>query len=158
MTSIVKRFASSIARSRAQLLGLALATVACSWATAASAQVPVPSTGTPTLHGGTPVNGTALLGEVGYAALRGSFYMGGADRDFGVELAAPTFGNDPLAGWGQSIGMDVRAPFRFLLARWSKANGSFKVGPYLHAGRPCFYDNGRDRRGNCGVRDRKSVV
>jgi hypothetical protein len=57
-----------------------------------------------------------------------------------------------LPGWGQSLGMDVRAPFRFLLARWPKANGSFKVGPYLHAGRACFYDGGTDRRTNCGLR------
>jgi hypothetical protein len=151
MTSTATRLATFF---RTPLLTLALAAAACLGASSASAQVPIPSTATPTLHGGTPVNGAAVLGEIGFAALRGSFYMGDADSDFGIELAAPTFGRDPLPGWGQSLGMDVRAPFRFLLARWATANGSLKVRPYLHAGRPCFYRgyyNGR--RTNCGARD-----
>ena len=165
MTNTVKRFVSflhSRARGRASILSpaalkpllahLALAAAGLLWAASTSAQAPIPSTGTPTLHGGTPVNGSAVLGEVGFAAVRGSFYMGDAHSDFGIELAAPTFGGDPLPGWGQSLGMDVRAPFRFLLARWPKANGAFKVGPYLHAGRPCFY-RGAGRGSNCSVRD-----
>jgi len=155
MTSIVKRmFDFSRAAATPLLVRFALASVICSFAAVASAQVPIPSSSTPTLHGGTPVNGAAVLGEIGYASLRGGFYMGGADRDWGIELSAPTFGRDPLPGYGQSIGMDVRAPFRFLLARWPKANGAFKVAPYLHAGRPCFYDGGNNgRRTQCGVRD-----
>ncbi len=112
--------------------------ITCWSAASASAQVPVPTTSTPTVHGGTPMGGSAIVGEVGYAALRGAFYTGGSDRDFGIELSAPTFGHDPLQGWGQSLGIDVRAPFRFLLARWSRANGSLKVGPYFHAGRACY--------------------
>lgn len=132
-----------------------------------AAQVPVQTTSTPTVHGGTPMNGTALVAEVGYAALRGGFYSGSAQRDYGLELAAPTFGNDTLPGWGQSLGVDMRVPFRILLARWSRANGSFKVGPYFHAGRTCFGRYGRrireevpgpgpdivyDVDANCGVR------
>jgi hypothetical protein len=96
------------------------------------------------------------LGEVGYAALRASLYLGGAERDFGIELSAPTFGRDPLPGWGQSLGIDARVPFRFLLARWSRANGSLKVGPYFHAGRACWDWDGRGRRDDwdrsCGMR------
>jgi hypothetical protein len=118
--------------------------VALVCATKASAQVPVPTTSTPTVHGGTPMGGTALVAEVGYAALRGAFYTGSAQKDFGLELSAPTFGHDTLPGWGQSLGIDVRAPFRFLVARWARANGSFKVGPYFHAGRTCY--GGRWRR------------
>lgn len=153
MTSIVKRFVSTLARPRARSIArIALVSIACSWAAAASAQAPIPTTATPTLHGGTPVNGTAILGEVGYAALRGSFYTGGADRDFGIELSAPTFGADSLPGWGQTLGMDVRAPFRFLLTRWPKANGSFKIGPYLHAGRACDGYGPNGRRSSCGAR------
>jgi hypothetical protein len=103
-----------------------------------SAQVPVPSTSTPTVHGGTPMNGKAIVGEIGYAALKGGLYLGDAQHDFGVELAAPTFGNDTLQGWGQSLGVDVRVPFRFMIVNWARANGSFKVGPYFHAGRACY--------------------
>lgn len=128
---------------------LGMLALLCTWAANASAQVPIPSTNTPTLHGGTPINGMAVSGEIGFAALRGSFYMGGADQDFGVELSAPTFARDVLPGYEQTLGMDVRAPFRFLVARFPKANGAFKVGPYLHAGRACFYG----RRGDCHVRD-----
>lgn len=120
----------------------------CTWATFASAQVPIPSSGTPTLRGGTPINGSAVSGEIGFAALRGGFYTGGADRDFGIELSAPTFGRDVLPGYQQSLGMDLRAPFRFVVLRWPKANGAFKVGPYFHVGRTCF-----DRApSDCGVR------
>lgn len=147
MNLSLKRF-SSRARPRARFdcpwLVCMLLVLVC--ATKASAQVPVPSTSTPTIHGGTPINGTALHAEVGYAALRGSFYTGSASRDFGLELSAPTFGNDTLPGWGQSLGVDVRAPFRFLVARWPNANGSFKVGPYFHAGKTCFGRYGRRYR------------
>jgi hypothetical protein len=153
MTSIVKRvFDFSRAAATPMLARFALATVICSFAAVASAQAPIPSSSTPTLHGGTPVNGSAVLGEVGYAALRGSFYTGGADRDFGIELAAPTFGGDTLPGYAQSLGIDVRAPFRFLLSRWPKANGSFKVGPYFGAGRACFHRGYNGRRGECDAR------
>lgn len=138
---------------------LLTAAIALSFASSASAQVPVPTTSTPTVHGGTPMNGSAVLGEIGYAALRGSFYTGDGKSDFGLELAAPTFGHSHLPGWGQSVGIDARAPFRFLLARWSKANGSFKVGPYFHVGKACWnwddddFRDGRYRnRRGCGAR------
>jgi hypothetical protein len=98
----------------------------------------VQTTSTPTVHGGTPMNGTALVAEVGYAALRGAFYTGSARKDFGIELSAPTFGNDSLPGWGQSLGIDLRAPFRFQVVNWARANGAFKIGPYFHAGRLCY--------------------
>ena len=84
------------------------------------------------------MNGTALVAEVGYAALRGAFYTGGAKQDFGIELSAPTFGHDTLPGWGQSLGIDLRAPFRFQIVNWARANGALKVGPYFHAGRTCY--------------------
>ncbi|MFT3921584.1 MAG: hypothetical protein QM778_03520 [Myxococcales bacterium] len=104
----------------------------------AEAQVPTPSTSTPTVHGGTPVVGNVVLGEVGYAALKASLYLGGGgNRDVGIEAAIPTFGNDPLPGWGQNVGLDLRAPFRFLVSHWSKANGAFKIGPYFHVGNAC---------------------
>jgi|GEM_PF-3567271 len=104
----------------------------------AQAQVPVPSSSTPTLHGGTPVVGNAVLGEIGYAALKASVYLGGGgNRDVGIEAAIPTFGNDSLPGWNQNVGIDVRAPFRFLVSRWAKANGALKVGPYFHVGNLC---------------------
>jgi hypothetical protein len=121
---------------------------ACTWAASASAQVPVPSTSTPTLRGGTPLVGRAVSGEIGYAALRASMYFGRTgDRDVGVELGAPTFGNDTLPGWNQSLGIDIRVPLRFRLAQWPKATGSLKVGPYFHGGRACMVGNG-----NCGSR------
>ncbi len=125
----------------------------------ASAQVPVPSNSTPTIHGGTPINGSAIHGEIGYAALRAGFYTGGANQDFGIELGAPTFGHNTLPGWGQSVGVDIRAPFRFRLLDSGKVSGSFKVGPYFHAGKGCMWGRGYRgpnwdrRRGGCGVRD-----
>ncbi|MFT3924188.1 MAG: hypothetical protein QM778_16760 [Myxococcales bacterium] len=138
-------------KSSLKRLTLSLACLSLAWmcSAEASAQVPVQTTSTPTVHGGTPMNGTALVGEVGYAALRGGFYTGSAKQDFGLELSAPTFGNDTLPGWGQSLGIDVRAPFRFLLANWARANGSFKIGPYFHAGRACYgrYRHYRDLPG-----------
>jgi hypothetical protein len=88
-------------------ISLVCSSFACLYIAQAAAQVPVQTTSTPTVHGGTPMNGTALVA-------------------------------DTLPGWGQSLGIDVRAPFRFLVARWARANGSFKVGPYFHAGRTCF--------------------
>jgi hypothetical protein len=148
-------------------VSLVAAAIALSCAAEAAAQAPVPTTSTPTVHGGTPMNGTALVAEVGYAALRGGFYSGSARQDYGLELSAPTFGNDTLPGWGQSLGIDLRVPFRFLLVDWARANGSFKVGPYFHVGRACFDRNVRrirqdvpgpgpdfvyDVDPNCGVR------
>jgi hypothetical protein len=112
---------------------------ACTWAaSSASAQVPVPSASTPTLHGGTPLVGRAVSGEIGFAALRTSLYFGRTgDRDVGVQFSAPTFGDDALPGWNQSLGMDVRVPIRFRIVQWPKATGSFMVGPYFHVGRFC---------------------
>lgn len=107
-------------------------------ATVAQAQVPVPSNSTPTVHGGTPVVGNAVLGEIGYAALKASLYLGGGgNRDVGIEAAIPTFGNDALPGWGQNVGIDLRAPFRFKVAQWARANGALKIGPYFHVGTTC---------------------
>jgi hypothetical protein len=116
-----------------------LAVVAtCTWAASASAQVPVPSANTPTLRGGTPLVGSAVSGEIGYAALRAGLYFGRTgDRDVGVEFAAPTFGDDALPGWNQTLGMDLRVPLRFKIVQWPKATGSIKVGPYFHTGRVC---------------------
>ena len=131
------------------ILRLLLAATFCIWAAPALAQVPIPSTNTPTLRGGTPINGSAVSGEIGFAALRGSFYTGDANSDFGIELSAPTFARDELPGYQQTLGMDVRAPFRFLVSRFPKANGSFKVGPYFHVGRICFDG---DDRGDCDAR------
>lgn len=119
---------------------LAVTVVVFVWGASARAQVPTPTAATPSVHGGTPINGAAVLGEVGYAALRASFYAGGESSDFGIELSAPTFGREPLQGYGQSLGVDIRAPFRFVLARFRRGNGSFKVGPYFHAGRACYHD------------------
>jgi hypothetical protein len=139
MNLSVKRLGSLLARPTARFnTWLVCISFVGLFSAQASAQVPVPTTSTPTIHGGTPINGTALVAEVGYAALRGAFYTGSAARDFGLELSAPTFGNDTLPGWGQSLGMDVRAPFRFVVAKWARANGSFKVGPYFHAGKTCY--------------------
>jgi hypothetical protein len=115
----------------------------------ALAQVPVPSASTPTLHGGTPVTGNVVSGEVGYAAVRTSLYFGlGSDVDVGIQLAAPTFGHSALPGWNQDVGMDVRAPFRFRISQWARATGSLKVAPLFHVGRGCFWNY----RGNCGLR------
>jgi hypothetical protein len=122
--------------------------IACTWAVSASAQVPVPSTNTPTLRGGTPIVGSAVSGEIGFAALRTSVYFGRTgDRDVGVELSAPTFGDDSLPGWGQTVGLDVRVPLRFRIVQWPRATGSFKIGPYFHAGRFC-----PRRYSGCGLR------
>jgi hypothetical protein len=127
---------------------LALAAVACGWAVSASAQVPVPSANTPTLRGGTPIVGDAVSGEIGYAALRTSLYFGKTgDRDFGVELSAPTFGADALPGYGQRLGLDVRVPLRFRIVQWPKATGSIKVAPFFATGRICPRNYG-----GCGLR------
>lgn len=112
-------------------------------ASKAEAQVPIPTTSTPTVHGGTPVDGSAVAGDIGYAQLRAGVYFGSGDRDIGIEMALPTFGDDALPGWNQHVGIDLRAPFRLRLANWSKATGSFKVGPYFHVGNLARHVDGR---------------
>jgi hypothetical protein len=106
----------------------------------ARAQVPVPTTSTPTIHGGTPIDGAAVHGEIGYAALRAAGYFGlGRDRDIGIEASLPTFGGtgNSLPGWNQNVGIDLRAPFRLKLLDAPKASGALKVGPYFHVGNIC---------------------
>lgn len=100
-----------------------------------SAQVPTPNANTPTLHGGTPLKGTAVGAEVGYAALRADVFHGHGNWDFGVSLGAPTFGDRWLHGYNQSLGIDLRVPFRFRIADWRRGHGSLKLGPYFHVGR-----------------------
>jgi hypothetical protein len=100
-----------------------------------AAQVPIPQAKTPTLQGGTPLNGSAAGGQVGYAALRADFVHGNGSWDVNVSLGAPTFGERWLHGYNQSLGVDLRVPFRFRLAQWRRGNGSLKVGPYFHVGR-----------------------
>lgn len=104
---------------------------------AVEAQVPVPTTNTPTLYGGTPLSGSAVAGQIGYAALRAQFFHGRGNWDLTVDAGVPTFGDDWLHGYNQSLGFDLRVPFRIRLANWQKATGSFKAGPLLHAGRAC---------------------
>jgi hypothetical protein len=125
----------------------ALVIVVSAWlgTTSASAQMPIPTNDTPTLHGGTPIAGMAVGGEIGYAALRGAFYYGRGTWDVALDAGIPTFGaNDWLHGYNQSLGLDLRAPFRIRLAQWRIATGSLKVGPYFHVGRA---DWACDRRG-----------
>lgn len=117
-----------------QLLGAAFI---CIWSAGALAQVPVPSADTPTLQGGTPLSGSAVGGQIGYAALRADFFHGGGNWDVNISAGIPTFGDDWLHGYNQSLGLDLRAPFRFRLAQWRIATGSFKVGPLFHVGRAC---------------------
>jgi hypothetical protein len=100
-----------------------------------AAQVPMPQAKTPTLQGGTPLNGSALGAQVGYAALRADFFHGDGNWDVGVSLGAPTFGERWLHGYNQSLGVDLRVPFRIRLAQWRRGNGSLKLGPYFHVGR-----------------------
>jgi hypothetical protein len=120
----------------------------CLSARGVEAQVPIPTNDTPTLHGGTPLTGMAVGGEIGYAALRGAFYFGKGNWDVAIDAGIPTFGNDDwLHGYNQSLGLDLRAPFRLKLAQWTKATGSFKVGPYFHVGRACDHDCNRNAVG-----------
>jgi hypothetical protein len=105
----------------------------------AAAQIPIPTKDTPTLHGGTPLAGMAAGGEIGYAALRGAFYYGQGNWDLAIDAGIPTFGGtDRLHGYNQSLGFDLRVPFRIRIVQWSIATGSFKVGPYFHVGRDCW--------------------
>jgi hypothetical protein len=117
------------------------------WSGDASAQVPIPTADTPTLYGGTPLNGMAAGGQIGYAAMRGAFFYGRGNWDVTIDAGIPTFGaNDWLHGYNQSLGLDVRAPFRLRLAQWTKATGSLKVGPYFHVGSACGRGNDCDSR------------
>jgi hypothetical protein len=133
----MRRFTSMIlAVSAWALLGVA---------SMAEAEVPIPTTSTPTVHGGTPLSGNAVAGDIGFAQLRAGVYFGSGDSDIGIEAALPTFGDDHdgLPGWGQRVGIDVRAPYRLRLSQWPKATGSFKIGPYFHVGDVAKHYDGR---------------
>jgi hypothetical protein len=104
---------------------------------AAAAQMPKPSAKTPTLHGGTPLDGSAVGGQIGYAALRADFFHGSGSWDVNVSAGVPTFGDRWLHGYNQSLGFDLRVPFRIRLVQWRLGTGSFKVGPLFHVGRAC---------------------
>ena len=133
----------------AWLRALAVVSLVVSLGSSALAQVPVASAATPSLHGGTPVTGSVVLGEIGYAAVRASLYLGlASDVDVGVELAAPTFGHNALPGWNQDVGLDARVPFRIRLARWARGSGALKAAPLFHVGRGCYWSY----RGSCGAR------
>ena len=108
----------------------------------ASAQMPVPSAKTPTLHGGTPLDGSAVGGQIGYAALRADFFHGAGSWDVNVSAGIPTFGDRWLHGYNQSLGFDLRVPFRVRLVQWRLGTGSFKVGPLFHVGRACARHHG----------------
>jgi hypothetical protein len=132
----------------AKVLVVCLVVVATSVIAASrvAAQMPIPKANTPTLQGGTPLNGSALGAQVGYAALRADFFHGGGNWDVNVSLGAPTFGGDHwLHGYNQSIGIDLRVPFRFRLVEWRHGSGSLKFGPYFHVGR--LYHRGPDCSG-----------
>lgn len=116
-------------------------------ANGAEAQVPIPTAATPTLQGATPLNGMAAGGQIGYAAMRGNFFLGRGNWDFAIDAGIPTFGNDNLPGYNQSVGFDLRVPFRFKLIESGIMSGSFKVGPQFNVGRGCF------GRGDCNVRN-----
>lgn len=135
-------------RAARALVIMALACLAASVVPgSASAQIPIPTNDTPTLHGGTPLAGMAVGGQIGYAALRGAFYYGQGNWDLAIDAGIPTFGaHDWLHGYNQSLGFDLRVPFRFRLVQWSIATGSLKVGPYFHVGRACGRGDDCDRR------------
>lgn len=103
---------------------------------AAWAQMPEPNAKTPTLHGGTPLKGSAVGGQVGYAALRADFFHGAGSWDLNVS-AGLTFGERWLHGYNQSLGLDLRVPFRIRLVEWRRGAGSLKLGPLFHVGRGC---------------------
>lgn len=126
-------------RAARALVIMALACLAASLApSSASAQIPIPTNDTPTLYGGKPLSGMAVSGQIGYAALRGGFHFGRGNWDLAIDAGIPTFGaNDWLHGYNQSLGFDLRVPFRFQLVQWPIATSSFKVGPYFHVGRAC---------------------
>jgi hypothetical protein len=126
------------------LIGIVL--LGSSWGSRAAAQVPVPTASTPTLQGATPLNGMAAGGQIGYAALRGDFFYGKGKWDLNVSAGIPTFGNDNLPGYNQSLGLDVRVPFRIHLLESGIMSGSIKVGPQFNVGRACYGNN------DCGVR------
>lgn len=126
------------------LVGAALA--GFGWGARAEAQVPVPTASTPTLQGGTPLNGMAAGGQIGYAALRGDFFFGKGNWDLNVTAGIPTFGNDSLPGYNQSLGLDLRVPFRIHLLESGIISGSLKVGPQFNVGRACY------GRGDCDTR------
>ena len=118
--------------------------------TPAFAQMPVPKASTPTLQGGTPIDGSAVGGQIGYAALRADFFHGRGSWDLNVSAGVPTFGNDRwLHGYNQSLGFDLRVPFRIRLVQWRRGTGSFKVGPLFHVGRACAGQRGCEGPG-CG--------
>ena len=124
------------------LLGV---TLVGAWSTRASAQIPVPTAATPTLQGATPIDGMAAGGQIGYAALRGDFFWGRGKWDLNVSAGIPTFGNDNLPGYNQSVGLDLRVPFRINLIQSGIFSGSLKVGPQFNVGRACY------GRGDCGT-------
>ncbi len=134
-------FARQLARRnhplRTGVLAAALWMLGCA-ASVAHAQVPIPNNKTPTINGATPIVGNAVAGDIGFAQLRAGLYLGGGgNRDVGIQMALPTFGHDGLPGWGQDVGLDLRAPFRFKFVEWARASGAFKVGPQFNVGKLC---------------------
>jgi hypothetical protein len=102
----------------------------------------MPKANTPTLHGGTPLAGSAVGGQIGYAALRADFFHGAGSWDLNVSAGVPTFGDRWLHGYNQSLGFDLRVPFRIRLVQWRLGTGSFKAGPLFHVGRACARHHG----------------
>lgn len=131
-----KRAARTRWRTKAIVTVLLVLAASALTAGSVSAQMPVPQANTPTLQGGTPIDGSALGGQIGYAALRADFFHGHGSWDVNASLGAPTFGERWLHGYNQSLGIDLRVPFRFRVAQWRHGNGSLKLGPYFHVGRP----------------------
>jgi hypothetical protein len=118
--------------SRAALVALGLILSA----SIAEAQMPMPTTATPTVHGGQTMQGLTAIAEVGFPAVRFGILSGdGGFFDWGVIGAAPTLGDADINGYFQQLGMDVRAPLRFRLLESSKVTGSLRVAPLFHFGR-----------------------
>ncbi len=123
---------------------------------AASAQMPMPDTSTPTLYGGQtiPAGEMTLGASVGYPSLRFQVIWGISENfDVGIQPALTYgggFGGGPgrgnhLTGYRQDVGLNLEVPLRWVLAENSGFNVGLRVVPYymIGQGSPAFSVGGQ---------------
>lgn len=109
-----------------------LAVLVC--ASAAAAEMPMPTSATPTLYGAQVLpKGDMVLGlTTGYPATTFDMYWGLPSVDLGLHIGL-TYGGR-LSGLAQRFGMEVLVPMRWMLVEQAKWAAAFKFTPVLMLG------------------------
>ncbi|MBW2464797.1 MAG: hypothetical protein JRH11_24320, partial [Deltaproteobacteria bacterium] len=102
----------------------------------ASAQMPLPTTETPTLFGAQSVDdGDFIIGlATGYPTTSFAMFFGLHESfDLGV-LLGMNYGDSSLGGKRQRFGLDVHVPFRWTIATFAKVALGLRLSPYFMIG------------------------